>query len=982
MSAQCAPLLTRIANVAARRPDGVAIRFANGVVSYQELLEGIAATASGLAAHSVRPGDRVAVLAAVEERVPELLLGIWAAGATYVPLAHDLPTAGARAALSATGAALLVHGDDMPVPGVRSGAVPLGRLTRGAARAPLEPLPCPGPAYLISTSGTTGAPKYIATSHENIRWSLTAFGERIGLGPQDVLLARTSLSFDPHTVELLLPLTVGASIVTVPAIDSRDPAALAAAMAAHRVTVAQGTPSFWHLMLTVPWMHRRSLTVLCGGEALTVDLLGRLLARGTEVWNVYGPTETTVWAGAVRVTANTGPVVGGPLAGSRWTVRDDAGAAVADGTTGELWITGPGVSPGYLDRHDETRRAFVGSVDGSRSYRTGDQVRRRPSGDYDFSGRLDGQVKLRGRRIELEGIAAALADGPGVDAVVALVTPGDRLRACVATSQPDQLRVYNAVIALARVRLAADDRPVEYVVVARLPLGPTEKLDRGALLATEPFRPAGVALDLPAAGPTAAVLAAVTSVLGTPVDEDVELAAAGLDSLGVARLRLRLHERLGADVTGAAIRSAVRISDLVPFVTQAAAGVPPRVGEAGRVRLPLTPGQRRVLLGPDGVRRDNVLELLLSTGASRAELVVTGQEVLQSADVFRLERVDRPAGEDPVQVIGPRSRVEVEEWGDVASVEELLAELREVPRGVDVIAGCFARCVVASAGGRAYLYLAAHHVVADGLSLQVVAALVDSRLASGRAIPSSATFGAWASATRSALAHDDDATHWSALADRAAHVAAVSPDRAQPNGLDEPPLVVTHEIHAPAKPEAADRNVHDAVLAAAVHHTAALLGGRALACRVVESGRGLRAGIEDSFTVGMLSHHHPFVVRRGGTAAETLAAVRTETGRAPHLGQSYEWFRVDHPATAPDPTHLMLYVNHLPRVSAYRIVRDESHMLRPVREIRQRIPGVAVEVTALEGELRARVHINAGTPGDNPAFLRGVVATARELMGR
>lgn len=281
-------------------------------------------------------------------------------------------------------------------------------------------------AYVIYTSGSTGKPKGIQVEHRAVVNFLTSMGSQIGIRQKDRLLAVTTLSFDIAVLELLLPLTVGAQIHIVSHSVASDGYLLGAAIDEQRVTVMQATPSTWRLLLDAKWDPNGPFRALCGGEALPLDLARELERRCEVVWNLYGPTETTVWSTGARLERGANEIpIGRPIANTRAYVLDQNLQPLPIGVPGELFISGDGVSRGYLGHPRMTAARFVpdpfsGQL-GARMYGTGDQARRLSDGNLYYMGRLDQQVKVRGFRVELGEIDACMTDHPNVKDALTVV---------------------------------------------------------------------------------------------------------------------------------------------------------------------------------------------------------------------------------------------------------------------------------------------------------------------------------------------------------------------------------------------------------------------------------------------------------------------------------------------------------------------------------------------------------------------------------
>ena len=450
------------------------------------------------------------------------LLAVLKAGGAYVPLDPAFPSGriafmvsdaqplvivtetALRDALPAHDAKVLCLEDDA---GVDHGSD--ARLERQSTPESL--------AYVIYTSGSSGKPKGVELPHRAVVNFLWSVAREPGLEASDVLLAVTTLSFDIAVLELFLPLIVGAKIVVATRELVSDGAALLDTVRRHHVTAMQATPATWRVLLAAGWSHREPMKVLCGGEALPLELARALVDRGTSVWNMYGPTETTVWSTLQRIDHAAGhsgtALIGRPLANTRAYVLDAFMHPVPVGVSGQLCIGGDGLARGYLRRPELTAERFVPDpFDPSlRVYQTGDLVRRLPSGELEYLGRNDNQVKLRGHRIELGEIEAALALHPGVAQAVALVrevVPGDaRLIAYVVpradSASDDALRDH------LRAFLPAYMVPQHFVALAMLPLTPNGKIDRKALPPFSLGSPSETASYVPPRTPTESMIAEV-----------------------------------------------------------------------------------------------------------------------------------------------------------------------------------------------------------------------------------------------------------------------------------------------------------------------------------------------------------------------------------------------------------------------------------------------------------------------------------------
>jgi len=487
-----------VAEQARRQPDALAVATDDRTLRYGALDRQAAALAARLRRLGVGPDVIVGVCA---ERSPELIvgeLGVLMAGGAYLPLDPAYPRDRLAFMLADAGVRVLL----VDQPGRDDGLAFGGTVINLADLADDDGVPsAPAPAdpdslaYVIYTSGSTGQPKGVAVPQRGLR-NLVAWHRRTyALGPADRATLLASVSFDASAWELWPYLAAGASIHIPDDAVRADPRRLVDWLAEQRISLAfLPTPlaeaAFDGLEQRAGALALRALLV--GG-----DVLHRAPAdhSGWRLSNHYGPTESSVVATAGEVLPVTGqrmpPSIGRPIDNTRVYVLDAQLRPVPVGVTGELYLAGGGLARGYLGRPRLTAERFVpdpfSAVPGGRLYRTGDLVRWTATGELDFAGRLDQQVKVRGFRIELGEIEAVLGQHPLVHqaAVVADTSrPGDtRLVAYVVASSDLSL---DALRSHLRAHLPAFMQPSAVVFVAHLPLTANGKVDRTALPSPTP----------------------------------------------------------------------------------------------------------------------------------------------------------------------------------------------------------------------------------------------------------------------------------------------------------------------------------------------------------------------------------------------------------------------------------------------------------------------------------------------------------------
>ncbi|MBB4683044.1 Pls/PosA family non-ribosomal peptide synthetase [Amycolatopsis jiangsuensis] len=464
-------LLDVLTTTAERHPNAPALDDGVSTLSYRRLLEEIEDYARRLREHGVGLGDRVGVR--ISSGTAELYVAILATlsvGAAYVPVDADDPDERAELVFGEAGVAAVVTDGTITAHGT-----PGGRTGR------------PGPAddaWIIFTSGSTGKPKGVAVTHGSAAAFVDAEAQLFltdePIGPGDRVLAGLSVAFDASCEEMWLAWRHGACLAPAPRALVRTGVDLGPWLVAQRITVVSTVPTLAALWPADALEDVRLL--IFGGEACPPELAERVAVEGREVWNTYGPTEATVVACAAQLTGE-GPVrIGLPLAGWQLAVVNDDGELVAMGETGELVIGGAGLAR-YLDEEKDAQKfAPLPALGWERAYRSGDMVRAETEGLL-FLGRLDEQVKLGGRRIELGEVDAALQALPGVlggAAAIRRTKAGNQV--LVGYLVPEDGRSLDLDDAATRLRAQLPAALVPLLaVVAGLPTRTSGKVDRAAL---------------------------------------------------------------------------------------------------------------------------------------------------------------------------------------------------------------------------------------------------------------------------------------------------------------------------------------------------------------------------------------------------------------------------------------------------------------------------------------------------------------------
>ncbi|MBB4636054.1 non-ribosomal peptide synthetase [Longimicrobium terrae] len=593
----------------ARTPDAVAVTFVGDHLTYAELDQRANRLAHHLRSLGVGPEVRVGISL---ERGPEMMTGLLAilkAGGAYIPMDPSYPAERLAYMLEDSAPAVLVINGGQ---GAQSG-IPVVDLADASpwAHLPGTPPAVPdltpdSPCYVIYTSGSTGRPKGVVNHHRSVANLLAWSQQRWQLQPGESVLQRISFSFDVSVRELFWPLTAGARIVMAGPGGHGDPDHVVDLIRREKIGTAH-LPGLLRAFVEHPEASSCTslVRVMNGGEALAPSIARRFgeLLPDAALYQMYGPTETTVASSGLRWTLDvegTVAPIGQPIGNTKIYVLDARGEPVPTGVAGEICIGGAGVARGYLDRPEATAERFTADPfsqqPGARLYRTGDAGRWRADGTLEFLGRGDGQVKVRGYRIETGEIETRLTELPGVRAAVVMAredTGGEkRLVAYVVGDEvgADALRTHLAG------SLPGYMVPAAYVRLEEFPLTPNGKVDRKALPAPEGEAYTARAYE-PPAGDVEEILAGIwAEVLGVErVGRRDQFFDLGGHSLLAVQVISRVRQALGVKVAlGELFTRPVLAEFARGLETSARAELPPIERADREGRLPLSFAQQRL----------------------------------------------------------------------------------------------------------------------------------------------------------------------------------------------------------------------------------------------------------------------------------------------------------------------------------------------------------------------------------------------------
>ena len=595
-------------------PERIAVIQGDTSLTYHVLWTRASALARELCARGLAREELCAILL---DRGPDqvvAVLGILLAGGAYLPIAPDLPPARRRALLSAAAVRFAISDKEPGWEGTQ--AISLAEAMRSQSSELLAPSPQDGQelAYVIYTSGSTGAPKGVMIEHRSASNTIADINARCGIGPGDRVLAVSSLSFDLSVWDILGILSAGGAVVYPEA--QRDPAVWLDAILRHRVTVWNSVPALMDLLVETARSRGERLPLrlaLLSGDWIPVELPQRIraIAGPIRLLGLGGATEASIWSvfyeiGAVDPAWSSIPY-GRALANQSLTVRDEQLRLRAVGAIGDLYIGGLGLARGYLgDPEKTTERFVIEPRSGERLYRTGDLARLLPDGNLEFLGREDLQVKIRGHRVELGEIEAALRTCPGVEhAVVSAVGEPRGTRRLAAwvvgspavTPDPGALRRHLAEL------LPDYMVPSAIYPLAALPLSDNGKIDRRRLVVPEAALVQQSSRAAPRSDLETALVRLWAEVMEIPLPGIHDnFFGLGGDSLLAGRLLARIRELFGVEVP---LRALFKNPTVAELAKQVAASGPaeqaaPKLTPDSAHRFepfPLTPLQQAYWVG-------------------------------------------------------------------------------------------------------------------------------------------------------------------------------------------------------------------------------------------------------------------------------------------------------------------------------------------------------------------------------------------------
>jgi amino acid adenylation domain-containing protein/non-ribosomal peptide synthase protein (TIGR01720 family)/FkbM family methyltransferase len=926
---------------ARERPEAVALVCGDEALTFRELRERAGWIAARLQRLGLAPEARVSVLLDRSTDLVAALLGVLGAGCAFVPLDPTLPENRLAFLLEDSGSSVLLTRGSLPER--VSGAVLVPPVLRVEdLAAPVDwsgPTPVdPGQlAYLIYTSGSTGQPKGVMVEHGSLAATLLASQRQFGFDAEDSLLVIAPFSFDIFLFELLSPLLAGGKSVLAPAPPAVAMEELIELLA--DATRFHAVPSLMRQVVETvrrqPEARRpqRLRTLFTGGDSVPAVLLSdlRKVFPRSDLAVLYGPTEAAIFCTAWQIPAGEEPQgtgLGQALESAFLQLRNSTGGLVPAGVAGEIWIGGAGVARGYLGRPELTAERFVpnpwGGEPGGRMYRTGDLGRLRRNGDLEFLGRVDRQVKVRGYRIELAEVEAALLAQPRIQEAAVIVRedrPGDRRLVAYLVGdarQGDDLRQRLGE------ELPSYMVPSRFVWLETMPVTAHGKVDLRALTET-PSDPIGSGDSVAPWGAVEEKLAAIwEQVLGIKKvgahDDFFELGGDSILSLQIAARA----EQMGLKVTPRQLFEHPTISTLAAVTVLAGRTEAEQGPVTGMV--PLTPIQQRFFeqAYPRPDHFNQALLLAVRHPLAPAVIEQAAAHLLTHHDALRLRFFydssgwRQEIGEVSWQV--PFVRIDMSALPEGHRRAALESMVTCVQASLCLAAGQVVRFALFHLGDDtpARLLIAIHHLAVDGVSWRVLLEDLQracEQLESGRNVrlpAKTSSFRQWAETLEEqarSQAIGEESAFWRSDERRRVRSLPVSfPERRSDNiaGSALSASVELTEVETRALlqevPRAYRTRIQEVLLAALARAFEDWTGEPLLLVDLEGHGRE-EIGVDVSRTVGWLTTIFPVLLDTRGLRhpGELLKSFKEQIRRIPRNGFGYG---------------LLRYLNHDPRISA------------------------------------------------------------------
>ena len=728
----------------------IAIKSDDYCLSYPDLRAKVNSVAAFMNRLGVKKGDRVIVASNREGKTIPALLGVLCAGAEYVPIDINAPSERIDYIINDCGASLVLCGD----PAARSFSIPAYSFdealnSSGVSDFQIEKAGPKDGAYIIYTSGSTGKPKGVRVLHANLISLVCDHGLPIHIDSSFRGMVFHSLTFDASIFELFSTLFSRACLYIVSKRLTFDPEKTIKYISENKIThMVQVPSSLYNLTAALkrsPGIKLSLKYIFYGGESLDLNYLKYWKENypGIKFINIYGPTETTVFVSTKEI--NDEDInrnisnIGKPIKNSDIILLNSLGKVVPRGWKGEITIGGAGVSSGYINRPELTAEKFI-VINNGRYYKSGDYGQVLSSGDIEFLGRIDDQVKVRGYRIELGEVEAAILKYPSVErcAVVVMQEPQALLAAAVKIDNIENVSLIKEWLAE---KLPSYMVPSIIVCLEDFPITGNFKVDRKKVVSLIKEKQKTGGIESRSGGPLEKdkLMASVwMEVIHCPMPgPENDFFALGGDSIKAIQCAGKLR-KLGYEIAVSDFIDFPRFNDLVSRLR-----ILKKQKTASVKEYPLTPAQKwffaRNLKNPNEWTQFAVFKTANTASGPKIRGIL--EDILQNAEAFRTAYRLNKDGYYSANILDRSSKLEIER----AKGRDFNAIAANLAKQIDIENGDLLKAVLCDYDGETRLILCAHHLAVDGVSWRIIADAL-GRLRSGGHFSEGVPFSAWAAA--------------------------------------------------------------------------------------------------------------------------------------------------------------------------------------------------------------------------------------------
>lgn len=736
-------ILTPFRAQAENRPEAVALIIGSVRKTYREIDEASDRIAYALTQKGIGRGKTASVLIHRNEYMVIASLGVLKSGAGYQPLDPAYPAERLNFMVKDAGASLVIADEDLvPLLNEYSGEF---LLTKDVPSLPDIPenitMPVPEGSdlfVLLYTSGSTGVPKGVILTHKNLANFCKWYQKKFHLTEDTVHSAYASYGFDANMMDMYPTLISGGCLCVVPEEIRLDMAALGQYLGENHTDISFMTTQVGRQFAVSPFRPACIQTISVGGEKLAP----MAPPEGVNFYNCYGPTECTILVTAKKVDKEYLRIpIGSSVAGAALYVVDENGHRVPPGVPGEMWIAGPCVGRGYLNRPDLTEKVFIKNPfsdhpDYTRAYRTGDIVRFLPNGEIDFIGRNDGQVKVRGFRIELTEVESVIREFPGITDVTAQAfedeASGEKYIAAYVVSDSEvDVPALNDFI---RERKPAYMVPAVTMQLERIPLNQNGKVNKRTLPKPEPKAHADKA-----GASVAAPLNVLEQELKEIISEIVNtkefgisdsLRDLGLTSISAIRLTTAIYKTFDVQLSAQKLIAEGSLQSIEneilseylskgpksPAPLEESVGEEKKAGQSCRLSFSQLGVYSEVQANPDSVQYNIPFALRFPRGISAQQLDAAVRKVVDAHSYILCRFVPNDDNEI-IQERIPDLKLEIP--CREMSGEEFESYKKEFVRPFDLEKGPAVRFEIIKADKDLILLLDLHHLVSDGASMDL-----------------------------------------------------------------------------------------------------------------------------------------------------------------------------------------------------------------------------------------------------------------------